>query len=43
MRRALRSRRSAAKAEGADVLIVDTAGRLQNKTELMGELEKSCA
>ena len=31
---------SAAKAEGADVLIVDTAGRLQNRTELMGELEK---
>jgi fused signal recognition particle receptor len=31
---------SAAKADGADVLIVDTAGRLQNKSELMGELEK---
>jgi fused signal recognition particle receptor len=31
---------SAAKAEGADVLIVDTAGRLQNRAELMGELEK---
>jgi len=31
---------AAAKAEGADVLIVDTAGRLQNRTELMGELEK---
>jgi fused signal recognition particle receptor len=30
----------AAKADGADVLIVDTAGRLQNRTELMGELEK---
>ncbi|MCK0197534.1 signal recognition particle-docking protein FtsY [Ancylobacter sp. 6x-1] len=29
-----------AKAEGADVLIVDTAGRLQNRTELMAELEK---
>ena len=29
-----------AKAEGADVLIVDTAGRLQNRTELMDELEK---
>ena len=28
------------KADGADVLIVDTAGRLQNRTELMGELEK---
>ena len=25
---------------GIDVLVVDTAGRLQNKTELMGELEK---
>jgi fused signal recognition particle receptor len=31
---------SEAKASGADVLIVDTAGRLQNRTELMGELEK---
>ena len=29
-----------AKAEGADVLLVDTAGRLQNRTELMAELEK---
>jgi fused signal recognition particle receptor len=29
-----------AKSEGADVLIVDTAGRLQNRTELMSELEK---
>jgi fused signal recognition particle receptor len=29
-----------AKAEGADILMVDTAGRLQNKTELMAELEK---
>ncbi len=29
-----------AKAEGADVLIIDTAGRLQNRTELMAELEK---
>jgi fused signal recognition particle receptor len=29
-----------AKADGADVLIVDTAGRLQNRTELMSELEK---
>ena len=29
-----------AKAEKSDVLIVDTAGRLQNKTELMAELEK---
>ena len=26
--------------EGADVLLVDTAGRLQNKAELMAELEK---
>ena len=31
---------SAAKSEGADILIVDTAGRLQNRAELMGELEK---
>jgi fused signal recognition particle receptor len=31
---------SAAKAEGVDVVLVDTAGRLQNRTELMGELEK---
>ena len=29
-----------AKAQGADVLLVDTAGRLQNKTGLMAELEK---
>jgi fused signal recognition particle receptor len=29
-----------ATAEGIDVLIVDTAGRLQNKTELMDELAK---
>jgi fused signal recognition particle receptor len=29
-----------AKASGQDVLIIDTAGRLQNKTELMAELEK---
>jgi fused signal recognition particle receptor len=29
-----------ARAERADVLIVDTAGRLQNKAALMGELEK---
>ncbi len=29
-----------ATAEGIDVLIVDTAGRLQNKRELMDELEK---
>jgi hypothetical protein len=26
--------------DGADVLIIDTAGRLQNRTELMDELEK---
>jgi len=30
----------AAKAEAVDVLLIDTAGRLQNKTELMNELEK---
>jgi len=30
----------AAKTSGADIVIVDTAGRLQNKTALMGELEK---
>ena len=30
----------AAKARGADVLICDTAGRLQNKKNLMNELEK---
>ncbi|MDO6964943.1 signal recognition particle-docking protein FtsY [Rhizobium alvei] len=29
-----------ARAKGSDVLIIDTAGRLQNKTELMAELEK---
>lgn len=29
-----------ATARGVDVLIADTAGRLQNKTHLMGELEK---
>jgi fused signal recognition particle receptor len=29
-----------AKAEGTDVLIIDTAGRLQNRDELMSELEK---
>ena len=29
-----------AKDEGADVLLIDTAGRLQNRDELMGELEK---
>jgi fused signal recognition particle receptor len=29
-----------AKAQGADVVLVDTAGRLQNRAELMSELEK---
>jgi fused signal recognition particle receptor len=29
-----------AKAQGRDVMLMDTAGRLQNKTELMAELEK---
>ncbi len=28
------------RASGADVLLMDTAGRLQNRTELMAELEK---
>jgi len=31
---------TAAKAQGFEVVLVDTAGRLQNRTELMGELEK---
>ncbi|HMK78226.1 MAG TPA: signal recognition particle-docking protein FtsY [Xanthobacteraceae bacterium] len=31
---------NAAKAEGVEVLLVDTAGRLQNRSELMAELEK---
>lgn len=31
---------TSAKAKGIDVLICDTAGRLQNKTHLMGELQK---
>src|SRR5436309_1496927 len=31
---------TAAKEQGIDVLMVDTAGRLQNKAELMNELEK---
>src|ERR1700754_4706659 len=30
----------AAKVDGRDVLLIDTAGRLQNKAELMTELEK---
>jgi len=29
-----------ARAQGSDVLLVDTAGRLQNKADLMAELEK---
>ena len=29
-----------ARAEGADILMIDTAGRLQNRTDLMSELEK---
>ena len=29
-----------AKAEGADILLIDTAGRLQNRTDLMAGLEK---
>jgi fused signal recognition particle receptor len=31
---------TAAKNDGADILLIDTAGRLQNKAELMSELEK---
>ena len=31
---------TAAKANGTDIVLVDTAGRLQNRAELMGELEK---
>jgi fused signal recognition particle receptor len=31
---------TAAKVEGTDVVLIDTAGRLQNRTELMSELEK---
>lgn len=31
---------TAAKARGSDVVLIDTAGRLQNKTDLMQELEK---
>ena len=30
----------AAKENGSDVVVIDTAGRLQNRTELMAELEK---
>jgi fused signal recognition particle receptor len=29
-----------AREEGADLLLIDTAGRLQNKADLMGELQK---
>ena len=29
-----------AKQDGADLLLIDTAGRLQNKSDLMAELEK---
>jgi fused signal recognition particle receptor len=31
---------AAAKERGIDVLLIDTAGRLQNRSELMGELQK---
>ncbi len=31
---------TAAKAQGVDVVLIDTAGRLQNRAELMDELEK---
>jgi fused signal recognition particle receptor len=31
---------TAAKARNTDVLLIDTAGRLQNRSELMGELQK---
>jgi len=31
---------TAAKADGSEVVLVDTAGRLQNRAELMSELEK---
>ena len=31
---------AAAKTQGTDIVLVDTAGRLQNRTELMDELEK---
>lgn len=31
---------TSAKAKGIDVVLIDTAGRLQNKTDLMQELEK---
>jgi fused signal recognition particle receptor len=31
---------AAAREQGIDVLLIDTAGRLQNRSELMGELQK---
>ncbi len=31
---------TSAKSQGADIVLIDTAGRLQNRTELMNELEK---
>jgi fused signal recognition particle receptor len=31
---------NAAKAQGVDIVLIDTAGRLQNRAELMSELEK---
>jgi fused signal recognition particle receptor len=31
---------AAARKQGIDVLLIDTAGRLQNRSELMGELQK---
>jgi len=31
---------NAARGEGADLLLIDTAGRLQNRTDLMAELQK---
>ena len=41
MPRGLRSMRSTPpRAQGVDVVLVDTAGRLQNRAELMSELEK---
>ncbi len=33
---------TAAQSRGADAILIDTAGRLQNKTDLMQELEKIC-
>ncbi len=31
---------TSAKSQGVDIVLIDTAGRLQNRTELMNELEK---